>query len=65
MSKNRYQYTCPDVIHYRRNQYRLAIWSNVLSIAYVAAFFGGLAALAKKAEDRKFEEAVQNLENQE
>lgn len=44
----RYKYTCPDVVHYRKNQYRLAIWSNVLSIGYIAAFFGGLAYLGKK-----------------
>lgn len=51
----KYKYTCPDVIHYRRNQYRLAIWSNVLSLAYIAAFFGGLAALAKKYENKTSE----------
>lgn len=49
MRKNKYVYTCPDVKHYRKNQYRLAIWSNVFSVVYVTAFFGGLAALANKA----------------
>lgn len=41
-------YTCPDVIHYRKNQYRLAIWSNVFSIAYMGLFFGGLKYLGRK-----------------
>lgn len=43
----RYKYTCPDVVHYRKNQYRLAIWSNVFSVVYMVAFFGALANLDK------------------
>lgn len=48
--KNRYVYTCPDVINYRKNQYRLFIWSNVLSVGYMVAFFGALASLGKKTD---------------
>lgn len=48
---SRYKYTCPDVVHYRKNQYRLAIWSNVFSLAWMAVFFGGLSVLAKRAKN--------------
>jgi len=44
----RYKYTCPDVIHYRRNQYRALVWSNIFSIVGTAAFWGGLIAYGNK-----------------
>lgn len=50
---SRYKYTCPDVIHYRKNQYRALLWSNVFSIAYVTLFFGGLAALANRSKNNR------------
>lgn len=45
--RNKHIYTCPDVIHYRRNQYRLAVWSNIFSIGYMALFFGALSYVSK------------------
>lgn len=52
---NRYQYTCPDVIHYRKNQYRLAFYSNLLSYAYMAVFFGVLSSLNKHSDRKTLE----------
>lgn len=46
---NRYQYTCPDVIHYRKNQYRLAIYSNVIAVGFQVILWGGLSLLVKRA----------------
>lgn len=53
--KSKYVYTCPDVINYRKNQYRLAIWSNVLNFAFLAAFWGALAAIGQKYKNEPIE----------
>lgn len=49
--KTRYQYTCPDVINYRRNQYRLVGGSFALSILQIVVMWAGLEALNKKYID--------------
>lgn len=49
-SKNRYVYTCPDVINYRKNQYRLFGWSTAINYLMLLGFFGGMAYVSKKNE---------------
>lgn len=56
---NRYQYTCPDVIHYRKNQYRLAIYTNVFAIATQLLFWGGLYALAEHSKTTRTPEPTE------
>jgi len=58
---NRYQYTCPDVIHYRKNQYRLAIYSNVFAVATQVLFWGGLVAMSKRLDPKPTLKPVEPL----
>lgn len=46
----RYKYTCPDVVHYRKNQYRLAYLTYALSCLPALIMWAGLKNYQDKLE---------------
>lgn len=48
----KYKYTCPDVVHYRRNQYRMVYASFAVSVVQMVVMWAGLEMLNKKYAEK-------------